>query len=90
MIPEKWCIQRNHENYQILNKWNNEHPLFKEQGRETANHIPTPNSSGGDYFFPDGRHYSPFATSCPKGYTLITTEQFIEFVLNKIEVYAIY
>lgn len=91
MIPEKWRIQRTYENYEMLNKWNNEHPLFREQKREEATYKPGPNHTNGDFFFSDRRHFSPNeANPVLKEYTEITTKQFIDFVLNKIETYEIY
>ena len=92
MIPEKWKIRRNHENCEMLNKWNNEHPLFKEQGRDHANFISHSCDKNGDFFYPDRQHLSQNHNKSPSGYTEITKEQFIEFVLNKQKepVYDIY
>lgn len=91
MIPEKWKIMRTHDNYEILNKWNMQHPLFKKQKRGESFHIPSVKCVNGDWFYSDRAHGCKDFTE----YTEITLEEFKEYCLdysylNKTAIYEIY
>lgn len=73
-LPKKWCVKRTIENSEILNKWNNNHPLYFEQHRSYASSI-----CDDDYFYSDRDHISKLES----GYTLISFEDFETLVLGK-------
>lgn len=74
MIPEKWCVKRTIENSEVLNEWNNTHPLYKQHQRSEAFSI-----CNDDLFYSD----RPHCKELKPGYTLITFEQFKQFILKQ-------
>ena len=73
-LPTKWAVKRTCENSKILNKWNNEHPLFEEQKRMFAISI-----CDIDYFYNDEQH----SNTLLDGYIEITFDQFLKHVLKQ-------
>lgn len=73
-LPEKWCIKRTKENSTIINKWNTDHPLFKEQKR-----APSFSIINSDYFYSDRSH----TNNKDSDYIEITFEQFKKYVLEE-------
>lgn len=71
-LPEKWCVKRTIANSEILNKWNNFHPLFKKQKRTYADSI-----CDVDYFNSDKSHTGERCLD----YTEISFEDFQIWVL---------
>ncbi len=72
-LPKKWAVKRTCNNSEILNDWNNNHYLFKEQHRINAESI-----CDEDYFYDDQAH----TAKLQPGYTEITFEQFQEHILG--------
>lgn len=68
-LPKKWYIIRDEDNYEVLNKWNNEtYPnTIKASQRSTA------------YFYSD----TDYKAQLLDGYTQITLGDFIIHVLDK-------
>lgn len=73
-LPEKWCVKRTIANSEVLNDWNNNHPLFQEQNRYKAT-----STCDVDYFYNDIPHTGEIV----KGYTLISFEDFKKYVLDE-------
>lgn len=71
-LPEKWYVRRTFENSEILNDWNNNHPLFRKQNRTKADAI-----QEGDYFYNDASHTGTVRDN----YTEISFEDFQTWVL---------
>lgn len=71
-LPEKWCVKRTIANSEILNKWNNFHPLFKKQNRYHASSI-----CDVDWFYSDRQHTDEVLID----YTEISFEDFQTWVL---------
>lgn len=74
-IPKKWAVKRTINNSQVLNKWNNKHPLYEEQDRHWADSVVDE-----DYFYSD----RPHTRNLNNDYTLISFEYFEYFILNKL------
>jgi hypothetical protein len=70
-LPEKWYIIRDANNYEVLNKWNNE--TYPNTIQATANNTV--------YFYSD----TDYKLTYYPGYTQITFEEFIKYVLYKNE-----
>jgi len=73
VLPEKWCIWRNPENAELLNKWNMTHPKYIEQKRSDSY------LNSDDWFYSDRSHSR---NKLPE-YVEITFEQFKKYVLNQ-------
>lgn len=80
MLPEKWCVLRDNNNYKEINDYFN-------TGTESnhyeckVDYMHYPNYS--DYIgFKVGQHSSGMVR---RGYTVISFEQFKQYVLNKNE-----
>ena len=71
-LPEKWYIIRSKENAEILNAWENE-TFFKSHKHASKDEAM--------YFFSDKAYTQQSGGTV--GYTHITTEQFIKYVLKK-------
>lgn len=72
VLPEKWYIQRNSENFEVLNEWENH-----KRGRHVAF-----NKDNGCSMFSD-KDYSFTKSHNILGYTEITFEQFKKYILKE-------
>lgn len=70
-LPEKWFIIRDENNYEVINKWNNE--SYPNTIKATQNSMA--------YFYSD----NDYKMTYHPGYTEITFEEFTKYVLNKNE-----
>jgi len=79
ILPEKWCVLRNEENYTVLNKWCNENNLLGEiyhyvDKNKILIHSETPINSW--------NHYKRFCNLKDDSFTEITFDQFQKYVLK--------
>ena len=79
VFPEKWCILRNEENYETVNKWFNNglKNISNYTDKDWCVHYPNYGDFKG---FKKGFHLS---STIKENYTEITFEQFQKYVLNK-------
>ena len=77
VLPEKWCVERNSDNYLILNNYFNS--KFKKKLADADGYLVSPNYSGS----------SPKEWAKPIDYTEITFEQFKQYVLKQDNMYTI-
>lgn len=74
VLPEKWCVLRTIDNYEIINTW------FRN------NNYGTPFAKGDYIATKNGYSYeSPCRNAIPYGCTVITFEQFEKYVMKKEE-----
>lgn len=72
-LPEKWCIERNKENSEIVNDYFN---------KKLNTKAPYNFTSDKKYVYSDITESIDYCSSKPKDYTEITFEQFQKYVLN--------
>jgi hypothetical protein len=77
VLPEKWCVERNSDNYLILNNYFNS--KFKKKLADADGYLVSPNYSGS----------SPKEWAKPTDYTEITFEEFKKYVLKQDYIYTI-
>lgn len=78
-LPEKWCIKKTNDTYQIINNWLNEGVSRPGYYRDEDGYIHYPNTSNFKGFKADCHSY----TFIKPSYVEITFEQFKKYVLEE-------
>lgn len=81
MLPEKWAIERNKNNYKTLNEYFGK--LYKRRYASNGNYMTDGDFHNGDYMLFPKCNNKATKHFVPEGYTLISFEIFKQFVLNK-------
>lgn len=81
ILPKRWCIKRNMDNYRIINDWCNNNPIHNEKMsyRDSAGYIYSEQPPDSSAFFKRKTHMNIF--SIHPDYQEITFEQFKQYVL---------
>ncbi len=83
VLPEKWAVARNEENYRVLNDWCNSHNGVAGT-TEPNGYIHSHNYGNNWKGFDSGHYYANFKQKHPD-HTEITFEQFKKYVLKQEE-----